>query len=406
MQIRKRRVFYISGFDPRGVSAYHRLFSEESRQHAARFGVPLQAGPRKRESALSSVWSAQRAAEHGTVETTFEFPHWDDIARRHWHAGLPGLYRLAFKTYWYWIFACNILARVFRISKWNFLTGIAPALVLFLLPPLALLAGWGGHALGVHVFPETAWPAWALGTAGFAAVIALGWWLERFFSLGWLLRTYGFVIDCSLKRVPELDERMERFAERIAAYAETSDDDEIVVVGHSVGANVAVTVLARALARNPELFRRRPVALLTLGGSIPMEGLMPWSEAFRADLATLAANSDLFWVDVTARQDVASFADHNPVAASGVTIAGRPPERPVVVSGAFRERLAPENYDRASWDVFRMHFQYLMASERASPNDYLSVTTDGTPFRERFETAGQEQVQDTSYKVQGTPTSD
>jgi len=26
MQIRKRRVFYISGFDPRGVAAYHRLF--------------------------------------------------------------------------------------------------------------------------------------------------------------------------------------------------------------------------------------------------------------------------------------------------------------------------------------------------------------------------------------------
>jgi hypothetical protein len=382
--IRKRRVFYISGFDPRGVGAYHRLFSEESRQHASRFGVQLQAGPRKRAGALSSTWTAHRPVEGGTVETTFEFPHWDDIARRHWHDGWRSLYRLAWKTYWHWLVASDFLLRIFRVSKWNFLTGIAPAIVLFVLPPLALLAGWGGHVLGARVFPEAGWVTWALGAAGFAAVLALAWWLERFFSLGWLLRTYGFVIDWSLKRVPELDERVERFTERLVAYVGSSDDDEIIVVGHSVGANVAAAVLARAIALKPDLLRPQKLALLTLGGSIPMQALMPWSESFRVELAGLAGNPDLFWVDVTASQDVASFAGHNPLTASGITVEGRAPQRPLVVPGDFRERLAPENYERASWDVFRMHFQYLMASEREWPNDYLSLTTDGLAFRDRF----------------------
>jgi hypothetical protein len=381
--VRKRRVFYISGFDPRGVGAYHRLYSEQAREHAARFGIPLQCGPRRRESPLASAWSAQRAVGEDTVETTFEFPHWDDIARRHWHVGLHRLYALAVKTYWHWIAASDLLARLYRLSKWNFLTAIAPGVVLFMLPPLALLAAWGGHALGGHLQPGSVWLPSALAAAGLAAAAAAGWWLERFFSLAWLLRTYGFVIDCTLGRVPELDERMERFAERIIGYVEASDDDEIIVVGHSVGANVAVAVLARALARRPGLLRGRPVALLTLGGSIPLQALMPGSGAFRAELAALAANDDLFWVDITARQDVASFAEHNPLTASGVTLEGKAPQRPLVVSGAFRERLAPENYDRATWDVFRMHFQYLMASEREWPDDYLSVTTDGTPFRER-----------------------
>jgi pimeloyl-ACP methyl ester carboxylesterase len=363
------------------------LFSEESRQHAARFGVPLKAGPRKRESALSSTWSARLLTGDGTVETTFEFPHWDDIARRHWHAGWRPLFLLAFRTYWRCLAASDILARVYRISKWNFLTGIAPAVVLFLLPPLALLAGWGGHALGASLRPGSDWTAWGLAMAGFGAIIALGWWLERFFSLGWLLRTYGFVFDWSLGRVPEIEERIGRLAERISGYIEAADDDEIVIVGHSVGANVAVAVLARALALNPGLLKGRPVALLTLGGSIPLQALMPWSDGFRRDLAALAANADLCWVDITAAQDVASFAGHNPVAISGVTVNGQPPERPLVVPGGFRERLAPEHYERASWDVFRMHFQYLMASEREWPNDYLSVTTDGKPFRERFTTS-------------------
>ena len=386
MPIRKRRVFYISGFDPRGVAAYHRLYTEAARAHAARAGVTLEVGARRREGPLSSVWSARRETESGPVETTFEFPHWDDIARRHWHAGWRRLYALAFKTYWHWLVASDFLVRrIYRVSKWNFLTGIAPALVLFLLPPLALAASWAGYALGGHYSPGTAWIAWAAAAAGFGLVIALGWWLERFFSLGWLLRTYGFVIDCSLARVPELDERVERFAERIADYAAASDDDEIIVVGHSVGANVAVATLVKALARKPDLFRARVLGFLTLGGSIPMQGLMPWSGAFRRDLETLAGDPDLFWVDVTATQDVASFAGHNPVTASGVTVAGGPAAKPLVEPGGFRERLAPENYERASWDVFRMHFQYLMASEREWPNDYLSLTSDAIPFRERFD---------------------
>lgn len=385
-KIRKRRVFYVSGFDPRGVAAYHRLFSEESQKLAARTGASLQAGARKREGPLSSTWQAERVEDGDTVRTTFEFFHWDDIARRHWHAGYARLYLLAFKVYWYWIVVSDFLARrIRRVSSWNFLTGIAPAIVLFAFPPLALLAGWAGHSLGQAVSGQPAWlPAlWA--AAGFSAVIGLAWWLERFFSLGWLLRTYGFVIDWSLGRVPELDERMDRFAERIASYVETSGDDEIIVVGHSVGANVAVSVMVRALAINPLLLRRTcPVGLLTLGSSIPMQGLMPWSRNFREELARLAADDDLAWVDVSAPQDVASFALHNPVTASGVTINGQAPQRPIVVPGAFRERLAPENYESASWDVFRMHFQYLMAGERDLPNDYLSVTTDGAAFRDRF----------------------
>jgi hypothetical protein len=384
-QVRKRRVFYIAGFDPRGVGAYHRLYQEESQKQAAVSGYSVQVSQRKRESQLSSTWTAKRVVDGVAVDTTFEFPHWDDIARRHWHGGYLQLFLLAFKVYWYWLIASDFLVRrIFRVSKWNFLTGIAPALVLFVLPPLAVLAGWGGYSVGRALVSQSGWMPPVLAAAGFAAIIALGWWLERFFTLGWLLRTYAFVIECSLGRVPELDERMTRFAERIASYVEMSEDDEIIVVGHSVGANVAVSVMVKALNINPGLLAKyRPVSLFTLGGSIPMQGLMPWSDRFRDELAQLAAQ-DFPWVDVSASEDVASFASHNPVTASGVTVTGMPARRPMVTSGAFKEVLTPKTYARAEWDMFRMHFQYLMAGEIERANDYFSVTTDGLMFRERF----------------------
>ena len=186
--VRKRRVFYLSGFDPRGVAAYHRLFCEESQNHAALYGTSVRTGERKRESPLASVWRAERATADGAVETTFEFMHWDDIIRRHWHAGYVQLYRLAVKTYWYWIVKSDFIATLLRIARWNFVTAVAPAVVLFVLPPLALLAGWAGYSLVQGVFPQAGWLAALSGVASFATVIGLAGWLEQVFNLGWLLK--------------------------------------------------------------------------------------------------------------------------------------------------------------------------------------------------------------------------
>lgn len=383
--VRKRRVFYFAGFDPRGSSAYHRLFCDESQKQAALSGVSLQVGQRKREGPLSTTWRAEREEGGSKVESTFEFLHWDDIARVHWHDGYAQLVRLAFKVYWYWLIASDFLSRrIPRVSTWHFITGLAPGVVLFVLPPLAVLAAWGGYTAGTALPAQSGWLSPALAAAGVAVVIAFGWWLERFFTLGWLLRTYAFVIAWSLGQVPELDERVTRFAERIASYVETSDDDEIIVVGHSVGANVAVSALDKALAINPGLCTQfKPVGFFTLGGSIPLQALMPWSRQIREELARVAAHGELPWVDVAELRDAASFPG-NPLTVSGVMVNGKESQRPLVVPGAFDQVLTPGTLAWAQLNMFRMHFQYLSAGEIDTPNNYFAVTTDGKRFRERF----------------------
>jgi pimeloyl-ACP methyl ester carboxylesterase len=361
------------------------MYCEESQKQAARSGISVRVSERRRGGRLASTWHVERAGNGAAVDTEFEFMRWDDIVRRHWHSGLARLYLLAIPTYWHMTVTTGLLGRVFRIAKWTFLTGIAPAVVLFGIPLVALCVGWTVYAM----WPQTASSGWwplLTGSAGFLAVSALGLLMERKLSLGWLLRIYAFVVGGYARgKIPELDERIDRFAERIAKYVRTSDDDEIVVVGHSVGANVAVSVLARALAIDPQLYSRyRPVGLLTLGGSIPMLGLLPSAQGFRDELAQLAADPDLAWVDIAAPQDAAAFARLNPVTASGVALGEAAPLRPHVVSASFRETLSPETYSKAVWDLFRMHFQYLMASEQERVHDYLSVTTDAKRFQERF----------------------
>lgn len=381
--IRKRRVFYLSGFDPRGVSAYHRLFVEEARKQAAWSGITVAVGERQRINPIASTWRAVRPAAEGAEETTFEFLHWDDIAREHWHPGWRWLYRLALKVYWNCTFL-RLVVSVFRISKWPIVTGLAPGLVLFGGPLLGLLAAWGGYTAAADAFPQFWWAAPLVGIAGFAAVLGIGFWMERAFSLGWLLRTYALVLEYGLGRIPELDARLDRFAEHIARYIEASDDDEIVIVGHSVGANLAVSVLARAAVSNPNLWRHKPVNLLTLGGTVPMLGLMPTAGIFREELRVLALSPELPWVDISAFEDAASFPLVNPLTASGIAAGQEAGPRPQLLCGAFKEKLMPKTYYRAVWNLFRMHFQYLMASERDLPNDYLSITTGRLSFRDRF----------------------
>lgn len=375
----------MSGFDPRGVAAYHRLFSDESAKQALLMGWRIRVGPRKRMSVLSSEWKVERHNGDSLTTTTFEFLHWDDIVRRHWHEGFLRLYLLACKTYWRGTVTTGILFKLFRIAKWPFVTGIAPAIVFFVMPLLALAAGWWTYHELVDTIPASPWIAMVSGAASFLAICGLALWLNRELNLTWLLRLYAFTAEYGLGKVPELDARILQFTDRMARYLETSTDDEVLFVGHSVGANMAVSSLARLLRSRPATATRVPAwALLTLGSSIPMQGLIAQEEEFRSELVFLSKFEGLPWVDFSAVQDLASFAALNPVHASGIASGIADARRPRVVSGEFKKILTEKTYARASWDLFRMHFQYLMAQELPYENDYFSITTDTATFAHRF----------------------
>jgi pimeloyl-ACP methyl ester carboxylesterase len=386
--VKKRHVFYISGFDPRGAETYYRLFATECAAQAALTRATICVGERVNLSALSSTWPVTRETESGTVQTTFEFLRWDDIVRRHWHGGYRNLFRMGLKTYWQCVSPGNqgYLSRIRKLSGWNFILGMTPAILLFVVPLLSILAAWVGYRLGALLPLPAPWPSPLLAVLSTGGTLAAAAWMERRASIGWLLRSFGFMRDYCIDGVAEFDQRIDAFARMVASYVQSADDDEILVVGHSSGANIAVSVLAKALQIDPRLQQHQPqVCLLTLGATIPLQGLAPTAQEFRTELAQLAAATAMPWVDISSPHDIASFALHNPVTASGVKLTGGAAQRPQVVSGAFSEVLTPQTLARLKYNVFRMHFQYLMAGEKPRANDYFSITTDAQRFAQRFQ---------------------
>jgi hypothetical protein len=156
--------------------------------------------------------------------------------------------------------------------------------------------------------------------------------------------------------------------------------DEVLLVGHSSGAHLAVSVMAEALRRGvPD---GPALGLLTLGQAIPMASFLPRAGALRRDLRDLSVEGRIAWVDVSAPGDGASFALCDPVAVTGVAPEGQ--RWPLVVSAAFSLSVAPEKWRALRWRYFRRHIQYLCAFDEPSRFDWFAVTAGPRTLAERF----------------------
>jgi hypothetical protein len=78
----------------------------------------------------------------------------------------------------------------------------------------------------------------------------------------------------------------------------------------------------------------------------------------------------LAWIDCQFRKDVMSFIKFDPVEGVGVHVGARR-RNPLTWRLPFKDMLSPKDYRRLRWKFFRVHFQYIMASDRPCPYDYV-----------------------------------
>lgn len=374
--VRRRCVFYVSGFDPKGAAHYHALYRDEAAKQAAVGGLRLEVGPRKRLPDGNSWWSVQAEDDAAAVATHYEFMRWDDIVRAHWPRGRLRLWREVLVASWFNL-RHGSLWRMFTLCWPPALALFIPFVVLCGLavaaPLLSLLAGRAAAGLAGH---------WAAAAPAVAAVLAGLGWIERRmddrFNMYWLMRSYAFTRLQALGRAPELEARLEAQATRLAQRLREDADDEVLVVGHSSGAIMAACIVQRALRLAPGA----RVSLLTLGQCFPLLSTLPQARRFRAELAHLRDVAGLDWVDVSAPPDASCFALCDPLLQ--LQPPAPRPDRPKLVSPRFAEMFDPQEYRRLRRDKLRMHFQYLMASELPAEYDYFRLTAGARTLAERF----------------------
>ena len=82
MQKFKRKVFYLGGFDPRGVRFYHQLYRDQAARYTALTGEAVAVSARRAGPANSALWTVTNAS--AGVETDYEYLRWEDLIGKVW----------------------------------------------------------------------------------------------------------------------------------------------------------------------------------------------------------------------------------------------------------------------------------------------------------------------------------
>jgi hypothetical protein len=377
--VRKRRVFYIPGYDPIHPRRYRELYRKEGAEQARISGYDITLSPKKTEKAKTARygWTVEGQIDAQTTQTTFEVLVWSDIVRDSMEKGILGTYAQLLRTAWAYI-ASGALLRLMRLRKGPVIAALYPVGFLIIQLFIALLLAYGvGRGLAL-IHP---WAAWL----GLAVVPPVLHWFKakdnKLFAY-YLMHDYAYSARHKGANPPELEARMAEFTDEIAQ-ALTEDLDEVLVVGHSSGAHLGVSILSDLIRQNRVPANDPTLSFLSLGQVVPMVSFLPKADRLRADLHYLSTCDELSWVDVTAPGDGCAFALCDPVAVSGVAPEGQ--KWPLVLSAAFTQTLSPDRWKELRWRFFRLHFQYLCAFDRPGDYDYFQITAGPQTLGTRFE---------------------
>ena len=367
----RRKVFYLPGYDPFPPRRYRELYRAEGAAQARISNYDLVMSSKTGKGPYG--WTATAQIDGMGAKADFEVLIWSDIVKSSMSDGILATYGQMIHTAWVYI-ASGALFRQVRLRKGPTVAALYP--VMHLVGQVVIGAVLGGIAAALLWLIHPALSA--LGLVVLFGFLRLAQRYDHKILAYYLMHDFAFSAQHWGAYPPALSDRIAEFATRIRA-AMAQDYDEVLVVGHSSGAYMGVTILAdilRAGAQHPCL------AFLSLGQVVPMVSFLPKADRLRGDLRYLSESDQITWVDVTAPGDGCAFALCDPVAVSGV--AGPDQKWPLIVSCAFTQTLSPSRWKELRWKFFRLHFQYMCAFDRVGIYDYFAITAGAKTLAARF----------------------
>ena len=396
--VARRRVFYIPGYDPYPPRRYRELYRTESRKQAQISGYRIA----QKSDRSDTGWQVRAEMDGAQVQTKVDVLVWHDLVQNSMRGGIPGTYLALVKTAWIYL-ASGTLRRLSWLSKGPVLAALYPVLMLLVQLLVAVIGASILASLAAFLVARVAsWTAALLGAApgsmiGTIAgtsvfwvvflpvtVAALRWFKgqdDKTYAY-YLMHDYAYTAKLRGAYPDEIEARLIEWRHRIEA-ALRENVDEVLIVGHSSGAQLAVSVVADILRSNRFQETGPALGLLTLGQVIPMVSFLPEARRLRRDLRLLATEEDITWLDVSAPGDGCCFALSDPVSVSGV--APKSGQKwPIIISAAFTKTLTKETLAALKHRYFRLHFQYLCAFDMPGDYDYFRITAGPRTLRQRF----------------------
>jgi hypothetical protein len=372
----RRHVFHIGGYDPILPDTQLARFRRSLSSFEKTWNVSARALGAPDATTVSATWQAESSGPNWKTNTTYEMLRWDDLILQDHSRNMLSRLGAAMVTLGDWIVTGTLFRFIY--SSWKY-AGF------FLFPYLWIAAFALSGAVGGTLLVRLAGLHGALAfLAGAAIAVAVfSGLLQRY---GWKKPINHVFDDWIFSRQyvygkrPLMSARVDEFARAIAARAAKADVEEIVIVGHCLGAALVMEAVARALKLDPDLTRHGPtINILTVSATIPKFALHPAGASVRAAAAAVAGETAICWAEYHARDDAISFYRFDPVTLKRVSrehTGGRPMIRRVQLPSM----MSPESYKRHRLNFMRLHYQMVMGNDQQSPYDYCMVVCGPLSF--------------------------
>lgn len=378
----RRLVLFLPGHDATDMEYHHGRFAHQAGRVADLWSFETETGPRHDEPGLPiSGWTTRSHGQNWRQETDYAILRWDDIVvaldrRRDVVRLWRGLLAL-------WEFILNGTAwRYFKATIRYGLFCLFPLGILLLFMIAGTLTGLIAAALA-----GLAWPSPVPGLIGWGAGIAV--FLALFHQPGRRWRVHHALDDWHLARnylhgrTPALDARLKEFADYLVRKVGDGDYDEVLLVGHSLGATLALRVFADAFAADPAFGHGRTrVRFLTCGAVIPKFALHPGAGQIRAEAVAVAERPGLFWCEYQSRHDAINFYKYHPVKLCRAEFDRAEYGQPRLKNANLKQMISRQKLKRLRWQIMRLHYQCMLANEMKAPYDFFMIALGPVPFAE------------------------
>ncbi|MDG1802156.1 MAG: hypothetical protein P8H53_06590, partial [Paracoccaceae bacterium] len=153
-QVKRRRVFYIPGYDPIHPRRYRELYRKEGALQADISGYDIGLSPKS--GGDSYGWHVQGDIDGAQVHAEFDVLVWSDIVRDSMATSIPATYLQLVRTAWIYI-STGTLRRLMWLRKGPVIAALYPVGMLILQLLLALAAGAILGRIGLGTIGLTGW---------------------------------------------------------------------------------------------------------------------------------------------------------------------------------------------------------------------------------------------------------
>jgi hypothetical protein len=362
-----RVVLHFPGFEPLDSRDHYARYKRSAEQSGRTWGLQLAVDQLVQDERLAWFDVFCQDGSHRTRSRIYIFDHfplvaaltrkpiWKQIlagyisvARVAWEGGMMSYFRHAWRFGLFFLFPFLLMTSLAAVCA---LTALLPALLS--LEPLNYAWSFpGALALLKFVLPPV---------------------LTRFHTLH-LFADWTLAVSIARLDDPEVNGWLESCREN-ARDAMKEVADEYVISSHSMGSAIAAYVIGTLLSKDPDLFKAKRVAFVTLGGAILQCALMKSATTLRTCVGRIARAEDVFWLEVQCLTDSIHFYKSRVVSLAGYPDAKQASIKFIRV----KQLVSTERYRRIKRDFLRVHRQYVLGSDRRSNFDFAVMTAGPLP---------------------------